>query len=72
MIQWIKVEDRLPERTMSVWVSMAYKDIRGAVSPARFRDGDDTFIDYDSCTINLTQYVTHWMPMQVPEPPEEG
>jgi len=63
---WISVEDRLPEGGQTVWFVVYGRVCSGKFRRGRFEeDGDDWIYTY------LPSEVTHWMPLDVPEPPEE-
>ena len=58
MMEWISVEDRLPEKIKPVIVNVN----SGGVHTSRYHPIEKRWIDYD-------EFITHWMPL--PEPPKD-
>ena len=79
MSEWISVEDRLPDESVSVLVKQAYCDeIMIAFLRSEFwieqceneSVNGDAWVDTTICRLSSPEYdrITHWMPL--PEPPE--
>ena len=64
MIEWISVEDRLPEHKQDVWY---YFKITG-VTAGKYDAEENCFYSGKGW---LCGDVTHWQPCKVPEPPSE-
>jgi hypothetical protein len=61
--QWVSVEDRLPEVAADVWVHRADGTIQtGWLRPGRVWGPP----------MSLLASVTHWMPLERPEPPQNA
>ena len=84
-MEWISVEDRLPEISKSVLLLIVYQKFDGGTHNetdeicvgGRTGDGDDWFIgnarimwDYSYNLQFTSDDVTHWMPL--PSPPEDA
>ena len=65
-MQWISVEDRLPE---TVLVCLVYDGQSEKVGVREFANKQFYSIDSDGEDGLCSNYITHWMPM--PEPPAE-
>lgn len=63
MMNWISVEDELPEHAEDVLVFTKNE----TYSLGHYFYGDGWSLEEDTI---VTDYVTHWMPL--PSPPEEG
>lgn len=73
-MEWIKCSERLPERAQDIWLFLHIKDEDPVQFGSRLRFGGD---DDPSFHTNHTgihcglESVSHWMPIEKPQPPKE-
>ena len=73
--QWISIDDKLPDTKDDLWVcyldnGKQYITIGGIVQIGEISRWSDVYGDGDGMGDDTIYGVTHWMPMDIPEPPK--
>lgn len=72
-MKWIKVEDQRPEPFTLIW--LYWRDREVAYGYYMYNDSefipDEPSEGYYSLEHEKSRWVTHWMPIERPEPPEK-
>lgn len=73
MTKWIKSSEKLPQEGIEVW---GYDKEEGVCLGYQVRSGE-WYVEYEDCCgvdirkVIQQENVTHWMPFDVPKPPED-